>query len=114
MCLPVGHLSLQLVSQKEQDTGEGDADDGRSLGDKKKFGRDISARGRICISISSLTKSKMFLKLRNTAFQTLITRQSYQQKMKHYIIKKTVLAINLINSERIPGLPLTGDSELSV
>lgn len=57
---------------------------------------------------------KCFLNSKPQPFQTLITRQSYQQKMKHYIIKKPVLAMNLTNSERTPGLPLTGDSELSV
>lgn len=40
-------------------------------------------------------------------------RQSYQQTMSHYIIKKTVLAISLMSSERTSGLPLTGDFELS-
>lgn len=43
----------------------------------------------------SLTESKMCLKLQPTTSQTLITRQSYWQKMKHCIIKPPSLAINL-------------------
>lgn len=87
----------------------------RSLGDRKKFGRDTSAGWRIGISISfSHLIWNVSIIQKRSFFQTLITRQSYGQQMRYYNIKQPALPISVRNSERIPGLSLTGDSELTV
>lgn len=57
---------------------------------------------------------KCFHNSETQLFQTLITRQSYGQQMRYYNIKQPALPISVRNSERIPGLSLTGDSELTV
>lgn len=97
----------------ERDAGEGD---GR--GDSV-IARDLEGIFQLAAKSAPVfpapfIKSIVFPEIyKKNPFQTLIARQSYQQTMSHYIIKKAVLAISLMSSERTSGLPLTGDFELS-
>lgn len=86
----------------------------RSLGDKKVWEEYFSWMENLYFHLLLSLHPKCFHNLETQLFQMLITRQSYSQQMSHYNINQQCSPISARNSQRIPGLSLAGDSELTV